>query len=201
MGKATKSIRFVMTNFGPLITFYGVNHFYGLQKAIVFSTVFTVVEIGIKIRRKEPIPTLFKFTAAMTLIFGGIDLYFQQSILFKYEAAVTNSFTGVFFGTSLLGKTSILQNLQAGQDDGRVWTPDRVAYMRILTGIWTGYFFMKAGAYFWMASHFDIERGLMIRTIAGTASFYAMLVVSVFGSRLLFPWMKQNGLLPAAEVA
>ena len=82
-------LKFAFNNFGPVIVFYAVNHFYGLKPAIAVSTIFSVGEIAYKIRKGQKITGMFKFTALITLVFGAVDLYAQQSFLFKYESAVT----------------------------------------------------------------------------------------------------------------
>ena len=192
-------LRFAFSNFGPVIIFYVINRFYGLKPAIVISTTFSIFEIASKLKRKEKINSLFKFSAAMTVAFGAVDLYSQQSFLFKYEPCVTNIFTGIFFGASLFAKKTVLQEFREKQDFSRPFTRDRVAYFRILTGVWTAYFIVKAAAYFWMASHYSIEEGLLFRSVLGTGSFYGLLFVSIVGSKYVFPILKRSGLLPPAE--
>ncbi|MFL5815715.1 MAG: septation protein IspZ [Bdellovibrionia bacterium] len=186
-------------NFGPVLVFYAVNHFYGLRPAIAASALYTVAEIISKVRKKEKLTSLFKFSAIMTLIFGAVDLYSQQTFMFKYEACVSNVFTGLFFGASLLSEKTVLQEFREKSGNHGPVTQDRVAYFKILTAIWVIYFFAKAGAYYWMASHMSLEQGLMLRTILGSASFYAMLFISIFGSKKIFPLMKKWNLLPRSE--
>jgi hypothetical protein len=50
-----------------------------------------------------------------------------------------------------------------------------------------------------MASNMSLEEGFLARTILGSASFYALLFISIVGSKKIFPLMKQWGLLPEAE--
>lgn len=190
---------FAFENFGPILVFYGINHFYGLKAAIVASTLCSVAEIAHKIRRKEKLTSLFKFSALMTLVFGAVDLYSQQSFLFRYEPCVTNIFTGTFFGASLFSNKTVIQEFREKSGDAKPMTRDRVAYFKLVTLVWTAYFFAKASAYCWMASNMSLEQGMILRTVLGTASFYALLFVSIVGSRRIFPWMKRMNLLPAAE--
>ena len=192
-------LRFVYNNFAPLLVFYGVNHFYGLKPAIAVSAVFSILETAFKVHRGEPITGLFKVTALMTLVFGAVDLYAQHSFLFKYESTVTNIFMGVFFGSSIFSNRTVIQEYYQSTKDPKPMTPDRVAYFRLLTMAWVLYFFAKAGAYFWVASNFSLEQGLVIRALLGSASLYAMLFLSIVGSKKLFPVLKKWGVLPAAE--
>ncbi len=102
----------------------GVNHFYGLKFAIIASTVFSISEISLKYFRSTKVTPLFKFSAAITLIFGCVDLYAQQSFLFKHESVATNVITGVFFASSLFGGKTVIQEYyeasrQPQADDSR----------------------------------------------------------------------------------
>jgi hypothetical protein len=64
-------------------------------------------------------------------------------------------------------------------------TRNRVPYFKILTAVWAVYFYLKASAYFWMASKMSLEQGLFI---------------SIVGSKKTFPLMKKWNLLPPAEL-
>lgn len=199
MEKLKGLVRFALENFGPILVFYGVNHSYGLKPAILASTAYTLLEVTYKFIKKEKLSSLFKFTAALTLLFGAVDLYSQQSFLFKYEACVTNIFTGLFFAASLFSEKTVIQEFREKNGNPAPASRDRIAYFKILTIVWVLYFFAKAGAYYWMASSMSLEEGFLIRTILGSASFYALLFISIVGSKKIFPLMKQWGLLPKPE--
>lgn len=199
MEKLRALAKFAVENFGPILVFYGINHFYDIKSAIVASTLYSLGVIAYQIRKREKLTSLFKFSAIVTLIFGAVDLYSRQSFLFKYEACVTNIFTGIFFGASLFSNKTVIQEFREKSGNVKPLTRDRVAYFKILTLVWTAYFFLKAGAYYWMASTMSLEQGLLLRTILGSASFYALLFISIVGSKRIFPWMKKMKLLPVAE--
>jgi intracellular septation protein A len=199
MDKFRTLAKIAFENFGPVLVFYAVNHFYGLKPAIAASILYTTAEIISKVSKNKKLTSLFKFSAIMTLVFGAVDLYSQQIFMFKYEACVSNVFTGLFFGASLFSEKTVLQEFREKSGDSKPVTRDRVAYFKILTAVWTIYFFAKASAYFWMASHMSLEKGLLIRTLLGSMSFYALLLISIFGSKKLFPLMKKWNLLPNSE--
>ena len=190
---------FAFTNFGPIAVFYGANYFWGLKVAIGVSVLFSILDVGRRIYFRQPVTTLFKFSAAITLIFGAVDLYSQQSLMFKFEAAITNLFTGIFFCYSIFGKKTVIQEYYETGKNLKPMTRDRVAYFRLLTGVWVMYFFCKAGAYLWIALHYSLEQGVLVRTVLGTGSFYAMLFASIIGSKKIFPMLKRLGVLPQAE--
>lgn len=196
-------VALAVDNFGPLIVFLAVDRLWGLKPAIAASVAFSAFEIARKLSRGEPTTLLFRFTAAMTLVFGTVDLYAQRSFLFKYEACATNVLTGFFFGATLLDRKSILQEYYEKRPDAKPLTADRVVYFRWLTVAWVVYFLVKAAVYLWLARTFSLERAAEIRSTAGAASFYAMLFVSIAGSKKIFPAIKRLGLLPdpGAETA
>ena len=161
------------------------------------STLGAILEIAYKLWKKEPITTIFKFTVAMTLIFGAVDLYSQESFLFKYEPAITSLLTGGFFIWSMRGGRSLLQDFYnaSPQAKERPLTRDLIGYFRLVTVVWTGYFVLKAGAYVWMAQVYTIEQGLLIRTLVGTVSLYVMLGITLLAGRFLFPTLQRRGWL------
>ena len=55
MSKVIGLLNFALTNFGPIITFYAANHFFGLKVAVLASVVWTLGEIVFHIIRKKPI--------------------------------------------------------------------------------------------------------------------------------------------------
>lgn len=199
MEKLKKLAKVILENFGPVLVFYGVNTISGLKPAIAASTLYSVGEIASKVRKKEKLTSIFKYSAVMILTFGGVDLCFQQSFLFKYEASMTNLLVGLFFGASLFSEKTIIQEFYENTDNTKPTTRDRVVYFKFLTTVWVTYFFVKACAYYWMSSRVSMKQGLVLRAIIGSASFYAMLFVSILGSKTIFPWMKKWNLLPAAE--
>jgi intracellular septation protein A len=139
--------------------------------AVILSLSSVVVEIGLTWWRGEKLSTFFKFTALITVVFGSVDLYLQQSLLFKYEATLTTIMVGVFFGSTLFADKSLIQEF--AEQQGRVKGPmsmDRVIYFRFLTIIWSLYFFIKAAIYFKIASNSTLEQGFVIRAVVGNIS-------------------------------
>ena len=194
--KIRKFLVFVYNNFGPLVLFYGVNHFWGLKPAIAASTVLSVIEVATKLYRKEKITGLFIFSAGMTLIFGVVDLYSTQSFLFKYESTVTNIVTACFFGWSIFAEKTVIQEVYEAKPDAKKLGRDHIVYFKMLTGVWVIYFLAKAAVYFVIAGKFDLEQALVIRFVIGNGSFYLMLFISMVGSKKIFPLMKRLKLLP-----
>ncbi len=96
----------------------------------------------------------------------------------------------------LAAEKTVIQDFYEKGENPKPVTRDRAAYFRLLTAAWVLYFLAKAGAYFWIARHYSLERGLLLRTIVGSGSFYAMLFISIAGSKKIFAALKGRGLLP-----
>ena len=196
-------VRYLFTNFGPLIIFATANHYLGEKKAITLSVIYSVIEIGLQRMRGEPLTPFFIFSAATTLIFGGIDIYLPHSFLFKYEASLSNIITGVFFVVGAYGEKPLIQQFAERSRKTMEMTPELTRYFFLFTFVWAGYFFLKAAVYAWLAFQpISIEKLMIIRTIIGSVSFYALLGISIFGGRHFFLFFKKLGLLStSAETA
>jgi uncharacterized membrane protein len=188
-----KKLLAAFANLGPLIFFYGTNHFWGLKPAIAVSLVYSVGDIAWKLYRRQPIPSLFKFSVATMLVFGSIDLYATTPFLIRYEAVVTNVFTGIFFGLSLRSERTVIE--EAAAQSPEQMNPEKRRFFRILTAVWVIYFFAKAGVYVWVAKHYTIEQALLIRSTFGTASLYGLIFISAGLAKPIFLFLKNRGWL------
>ena len=193
-------LQFVLSNFGPLIAFYGVNHFWGLKPAVASAVAWTIGEIAYNRIKRIPTSTFFKFSAAVAILFGAIDIYLRQSVFFKYEASLTNLVSGFYFASTLWGAKPLIQEFAEKQ--GRMkgdLTPDRIFYFRFLTWVWAIYLWIKAGAYYWLASRVSLEQGLAVRFVLGNASFYGLLAASIFGGKYMKTALARLKLLPSSR--
>lgn len=201
MSKAFGLLRFLSSNFGPILAFYIGNHFWGIRAGVVATVIWTVSEIGINLVNKKPTSTFFKFSAVIAIAFGLVDLYLQQTIFFKYEAALSNVMVGCFFAASLLGEKPVIQEFAEAQ--GRIekkLSPDGEYYFKFLTVVWSLYSFLKAGFYAWVAANYNLEEGLAFRLIVGNVTFYALLLVSIFGSKQIRFLLGKLKMLPSSKV-
>ena len=200
MNHVVRIAKFALKNFGPLLVFYIANHFYGLKIAVALSVVWTVGEIIWLLASKQSLSLFFKFSAAVTIGFGLVDLYLQQTLLFKYEAALSNAMMGVFFALSLFSEKPIIREFAEAQ--GRIsseLSPDGEYYFKFLTVVWTIYMFSKAGFYLWLASAYSLEGGLAIRATVGNSTFYCLLAISIFGSAQIKAILARLKLLPSTR--
>ncbi len=196
-------VTWVLRDFGPLIAFYGTNHFFGFVPAIIVSMVWAVADVAIVKVRGEQVTAFLKFSIAVSLGFGLVDLYLKGPFLFRYEPVLSNVVTGVFFGLTLRGEKSIIQEFAerraAASGKPVPINPDTVQYFRLCSLVWTGYFFVKAAFYAWVGSVYDLDRALAIRVMVGNATFYPLLGASIFLARPIIGWLRRTGRAPSTR--
>lgn len=197
----------ILRDFGPLLVFYGTNHFLGFVPAIVASMVWSVADVVLVKMKKQTVSAFLKFSIAATMLFGVVDLCVRGPLLFRYEAVLSNVVTGVFFGLTLRGEKSIIQEFAERRAAAKGTTvpinPDTVYYFRACSVAWTVYFFLKAGFYAWVAYHYDLERALGLRLVVGNVTFFALLFTSIFLAKPIIGLLRRTGLAPStrAQVA
>ena len=188
----------LIQNFGPLIVFLVANNLAGLKPAIVATIIWSIAEFAYITRWQRKKPTqFFYFSLGTTLLFGMIDLYSDNPMLFRFEAVLTNVITGFYFGLTVFVGKPLIQEFAEKSKSADVEAPGAKIYLRYLTVLWAAYFFAKAAIYFFLGiSDLSIERVTIIRSALGPISFIAMLG----GERVLRPQFKKGlralGLLP-----
>lgn len=201
MEKIKKIAVFVYQNFGPLVAFAMANRVWGLKAAIMVSVGVTVAEIVHYRVAKKELSQFFKFSAAIAVLFGALDLYLDNAFFFKIEATITNLMTAFFFGITLFQDKPLIQ--QFTEQQGRTSTEtsdDKTFFFQFLTLIWTLYFIAKAIIYLWINFNTTTEDALILRMLVGNASFAVMLFISIGLSRPLWNVMQKWKLLPSARV-
>ena len=198
MKSVVRILKFAFDNFGPLIVFYAVNRSFGLRSAVVASAAISALEIVWKFYRKAPFTGFFKFSVVVTVVFGVLDLWVKTPIFFRYEASLSNVVTGVYFGMTVRSAKSFIQEWIEKRDGKPMTDADAILRCRMLTVVWTAYFFAKAGIYGYLSTRYSMEEAMLIRSTAGTASFYALLALSIFAGRPVLVFLQSRGLLPMA---
>jgi len=191
-----KLIQFVFKNFGPLIIFYAANHFYGMKTAIFASIVFSVVEIAYLLIKKLPFTGFLRFSILLTLIFGTADLLLETPIFFQHEATITNLIVGIYFGMTIWSSKSMIQEFVEQKSGKTITDLNALLRLRVLTIIWTIYFFVKAGWCLYLSEHYSVDEALVIRSTVGTISFYVLLAVSILFGKKILTFFQKKGLLP-----
>jgi intracellular septation protein A len=199
-GKRTQLLgllRFVLSEFGPLILFYALLAAFGLKVAIGGSVLFIVLDVLRRRWRGIALTRIYKLSAGLTVAFGLIDLAVRTPFMLSYESVITSVALGCFFVAGSRGERPMIQEF-AEQREGKPFPgrADVVFFFRLLTLIWAGYFFVKAAAYLWLAQTLTVAQAMEVRSVAGPVSIGIMMVVS-FQGRRLFALLRRLGWLPA----
>ena len=192
-------LRFALAEFGPLIVFWTLAATLGVKPAILGSILFIVVDAAWRGAKRLKFTRLYLLTSALTLVFGLVDLASTSPFMLKYEAVITNAATGLAFVAGALGEKPIIQEVAEQRGETFVATREVRAFFRIFTLVWAAYFFLKAGAYFWMAWTLPMLEAMALRSVAGGASLGLMIAVSATQGRRLFFLCRRLGLLPKPD--
>ncbi|MGZ3771438.1 MAG: septation protein IspZ [Bdellovibrio sp.] len=193
-----KLINFLFSNFGPIVSFYIINHFCGYKVAVLISILLVVAEYIWLKWRNQKIHFFFYFSSGVILFFGAADLLIQESCFIKYEATFTNSLFAVFFGMSLFKEKSIIQEFAETQ--GRTSTEstiDKSYFFKFLTAAWIVYFLAKAFFYLWLNSLLSTDEAIISRIIIGKVSFWIMMFLSVGIPKKIWSLIERLGLFPS----
>ena len=185
MKRVVSTIQFAMLEFGPLIIFYAVNHFYGVKPAIVSSLAWALVDAAWRRFKGRSLSALFIYSLVMTILFSVVDLSLDVPVLVKFEAALSNFVTAGFFALSMRrGRKTVIQEFAEkraeAQGETLGVTPDRTFFFTVSTGFWAAYFVFKAGLYAWIAGRYSLEESLVIRTVFGNVTFYGLMFLNIY---------------------
>jgi intracellular septation protein A len=193
--------RWLLESFGPLIAFLVFEHAFGLVSAIVASIVLSAGLVTTQIVRDRKISVFTGFVAASVIVFGFLDLHYRTGFFIKIEPALGNCATGIFFlATVIMGRPVIIEFAEKAL--GRKLPDTLRGYFVFWTLIWALFFFLRAGAYVWMAYHLSIDRALVLRSFVGPVSFIVLIGAEMgvrflrFGRRAF-----QKGEAPVQEAA
>ena len=194
--------RFALSEFGPLIAFWGVNWLSGIKIAIAVSLIVIVGESLWRWRRGEGFTRLYLLISGLTLVFGAIDLSITTPFLLKYEAAVTNIGVGAAFVIGTFGDKPMLQEV-AEQRTREAFpaTAEVRRFFQLFTLAWAVYFFVKAAFYAWAVWRLPLTQAIALRSLVGGVSLGLMSAVSITQGRRLFFLCRKLGLLPPPEIA
>jgi len=195
-------IKFITSNFGPLVGFYFVNHYWDFKAAVIVSAILIISEFTFLKIRKQSISSFFYFSSAIIIGFGIADLFVQEPYFFKFEATLTNLFFAVFFGLSLLKEKPIVQEfaeMQKRTSDEQ--SPDKLFFFRFFTILWSGYFILKAAFYLWINFHTSLDEGLLIRVLVGKVSFWIMMYISIGMPKQIWSTLEKFRLFPSQREA
>jgi intracellular septation protein A len=187
----------VLADFGPLLMFWVLNLTLGLKPAIAGSILFILADGLWRWRRRLPFTRIYIFVSVLTVVFGSVDLLSATPFMLKYEAVITNVFTGVAFVAGARGPRPLIMEL-AEQRQGSPFPKraDLTRFFQLFTLLWAAYFFVKAGFYVGVALLMPLTQAMLVRSVVGSASMALMVAISATQGRRLFRLCQWMGLLP-----
>ncbi len=140
---------------------------------------------------------IYVLTSVLTVVFGSVDLLSATPFMLKYEAVITNAFTGLAFVAGARGSRPLIMEL-AEQRQGSPFPerPDVTRFFQLFTLLWAAYFFVKAGFYVAVALLMPLAQAMLVRSVVGSVSMALMVAVSVTQGRRLFRLCQWMRLLP-----
>ena len=199
MSRLAAVARFALAEFGPLIVFWALAAWLGVKPAILGSILFIVADAAWRWLGGLTFTRLYLLVSALTLVFGLIDLASTSPFMLKYEAAISNAATGLFFVAGAQGDKPIMQEAAEQRGHSFVVTKEIRAFFRLFTLVWAAYFFLKAALFAWMAWTMPMLEAMALRSVIGGVSLGLMIAVSVTQGRRLFFLCRRLRLLPKPE--
>ncbi len=181
-----KAVEFILKNFAAPIVFYATFNVWGAKPAIASALGITLVVVAVHaVTRTKPSP-FFLVASGFTLAFGAIDLVIETPQYFRFEPFAQNFLMGTIFLIMQLLRVPVAAWFMQGlpkfvQMELVVAGTDRPhernhAYLRKLTWIWTGYMYVKAALFLWMAFQYDLGNLILLRSIFGGGSLGVLIV-------------------------
>jgi intracellular septation protein A len=190
-------LRFMLSEFGPLIIFWAIALSVGTKAAIAGSLAYIVADGLWRYRRRIAVTRLYIFSSVLTLMFGAIDLFAATPFMLKYESVVTNIATGAAFVNGARGAKPMLQEVAEKQRN--LTFPEDAdvrRFFQLFTLLWAVYFFVKAAFYYWIGVILPLTEAMAVRSIVGSVSLGLMIALSVTQGRRLFFLCRWLRLLP-----
>jgi intracellular septation protein A len=190
-------LRFMLSEFGPLIIFWAIALSVGTKAAIAGSLAYIVADGLWRYRRRIAVTRLYIFSSVLTLMFGAIDLFAATPFMLKYESVVTNIATGAAFVNGARGAKPMLQEVAEKQRN--LTFPEGAdvrRFFQLFTLLWAVYFFVKAAFYYWIGVILPLTEAMAVRSIVGSVSLGLMIALSVTQGRRLFFLCRWLRLLP-----
>ena len=199
MARLRQFLRFLFSDFGPLIAFWALYLSVGIRAAITATVVYVIGDFIYRLRRGRRFTRIYLLSSGLAVIFGAIDLLAATPFMLRYEAVVTNVATGIFFAAGARGAKPLIQEFAEQRSGPFPERADIHRYFELFTYAWAVYFFLKAAAYFAIGQAFPLATAMAIRSLGGGVSLGIMLFASVALGRRGFFLLQRLGWLPKAE--
>ena len=196
MARLRRFLRFLFSDFGPLIAFWAFYLPFGIRGAIAATVVYVIGDFLHRLRYGRRFSRIYLLSSSLAVVFGAIDLSAATPFMLRYEAVVTNFATGIFFVAGARGAKPLIQEFAEQRSGPFAERADIRRYFELFTYGWAVYFFLKAGAYFAIGQAFPLATALAIRSIAGGISLAVMILGSAALGRRGFFLLQRLGWFP-----
>lgn len=200
MSKVKTFFFFILKNFGPIVGFYILNHFFGYRIATIVSLILVLLDYVLLKIRKEKLTMLFWAFNSVIVVFGVLDLLLSNQLFIKYEAFLTNTIIAIFWSVSIFKDKSIVQEIAESQ--GRVdpiQSIDKKFFFNAFTIFWSIYFFSKGIFYLWTYQNTNMDSALMVRIFVGKISLWIMIGISTLLPRKIWKFMEWLKVFPSQK--
>ncbi len=175
----------LLQEFGGVILFWIMLRQFGLKPAIAATMLFVLLDGARRLLRGLTFTKIWILSNTLVLICGVIDLRAASPFMIRYEAVLTNLVAATVFLIGAFGSKPMTQEIaEDWQGSAFEAGTNRRLFFTAFTLVWAGYFFVKALAYLWLAQVLPFQQALAVRSVAGTASFVIMVLISMQGRRI-----------------
>ena len=138
-GPAMQPMVKLLLEMGPLVLFFIANSRFGILTATAVLMVAVVLSLAVSYALTRRVPVMPLVTAVAVTLFGGLTLYFQDSMFIKLKPTIINCIFGaILLGSLAMGKLILPVVLDS------VFNIDAAGW-RKLTLRWGLFFFFLAG--------------------------------------------------------
>lgn len=176
----------LIADLAPLAVYYGSEALWGTRTALILSIVWVFGEATAWRLLGRKLTPSFLLTAAVTLLFGAVDLHFSGPERGALEPAATYLLTAAFILSLLFLGRAIFAEMAEKQ--GRplpAFTPGQVTYAKLLVWLWAGVFTGKAALAYWVAAQPARAPLLWVRILQGYPALISLAAASLLLPRAL----------------
>jgi len=199
VARLLRFLRFLFSDFGPLIAFWAFYLCFGIRAAIAATVAYVIGDFIHRLRYGRRFTRIYLLSSGLAVIFGAIDLSAATPFMLKYEAVVGNVATGIFFVAGARGPKPLIQEFAEQRSGPFPQRADVRRYFELFTYAWAVYFFLKAAAYYAIGQAFPLATALAIRSLAGGISLAIMILGSATIGRRGFFLLQRLSWLPKVE--
>ena len=175
----------LLADFAPLVVYYEADAIWGTRTALILSILWVTGEaVAWRLLGRKPTPS-FLLTAAVTLLFGAVDLYFAGPELERFEPVAAHLLTAGFILSALFFGRAIIQEMADKQQRALTFTHAQRIYARIMVWLWAAVFAGKAALAYWVAGSPARALHPLVKVLQGYPALLSLAAASLLLPRAL----------------